>query len=80
MEFSSNHLITANNVIEKVRLTYGKCSILQLFNGHGRELNSQEIVESARVYTVKRQPRWSSERGKKLYLDKFNIILPRLQV
>ena len=57
MEFSSNHLITANNVTEKVMLTYGECSILQLFNEHGRELNSQEIVENARVYTVKRRPR-----------------------
>ena len=28
---------------------YEKCSILQLFNEHGRELNSQEIVENARV-------------------------------
>ena len=57
MEFSSNHFITANNIIEKARLTYGKCSILQLFNEHGRELNSQEIIENARVYTVKRRPR-----------------------
>ena len=47
MEFSSNHFITVNNVIEKARLTCGKCSILQLFNEHGRELNSQEMVENA---------------------------------
>ena len=57
MAFSSNHSITVNNVIEKASLMYGKCSILQLFNEHGRELNSQEIVENARVYTVKRRPR-----------------------
>ena len=49
---SSNHFITVNNVMEKARLTYGKCSILQLFNEHGRELNSQEIVENAQVLTV----------------------------
>ena len=40
MEFSSNHSITVNNVIEKARLRYGNCSSLQLFNGHGGELNS----------------------------------------
>ena len=57
MEFSSNHFITVNDVIERARLTYGKCSILQLFNEHGRELNSQEIVENVRVYTVKSRPR-----------------------
>ena len=57
MEFSSNHLITVDDVIEKAKLTYGKCSILRLFNEHGRELNSQEIVENARVYTAKRRPR-----------------------
>ena len=54
MEFRSNHFITVYNAIEKARLTYGKCSIFQLFNEHGRELNSQKIVENARVYTVKR--------------------------
>ena len=53
MEFSSTHSITVNNVIGKARLRYGKCGSLQLFNDHGRELNSQEIVENARVYTVK---------------------------
>ena len=57
MQFSGNHFITVNNVIEKARLRYGKSSILRLFNEHGRELNSQEIVENARVYTVKRRPR-----------------------
>ena len=56
MEFSSNHLITVNNVLENAILMYGECSILQLFNEHGRELNSQEVVENARVYTVKRRP------------------------
>ena len=55
MDFSSNHFITVNNVLEKARVTYGKCSSLQLFNEHGRELNSQEVVENARVYTVKRR-------------------------
>ena len=46
MEFSSNHFNTVNHVIKKARLTYGKCSSLQLFNEHGRELNFQEIVEN----------------------------------
>ena len=44
MEYNSNHFITVNNVIEKARLTYGKCSILQLFNEHGSELYSQVIL------------------------------------
>ena len=57
MEFSSNHFISANNVIGKARLTSVKCSILQLFNEHGRELNSEEIVENARVFTINRRPR-----------------------
>ena len=48
MEFSSNHIITVNDVIGKARLTYGRFSTLQLFNEHGSELNSQEIVGNAR--------------------------------
>ena len=45
MEFSSNHFITVNNVIEKARLRYGKCSILQLFNEHGtRALQHGKLV------------------------------------
>ena len=28
VELSSNHLITVDDVIEKARLTYGKCSIV----------------------------------------------------
>ena len=35
MEFSSNHIITVNNAIEKAKLTYGRFSTLQLFNEHG---------------------------------------------
>ena len=27
MEFSTNHFITVNNVLEEARLTYGKCSV-----------------------------------------------------
>ena len=57
MEFSSNNVTTVNDVIEKARLAHGKCCILQLFNEHGRELDSQEIVENARVYMVKRRAR-----------------------
>ena len=45
----------------------GKCSILQLFNENGRELNSQEIVGNARVYTLKRRRRLSSERERALF-------------
>ena len=40
---------------------------VQLFNEHGGELNSQEIVENVRVCTVKRRPRCSSEREKALF-------------
>ena len=50
MEFSSNSISTINDVIEKARLAHGKCCILQLYNKHGRELYSQEIVENGRVY------------------------------
>ena len=57
MEFSSNNFTILNDVIEKTILAYGKCCILQLFNEHGRELDSQEIVENARVYMVKRRAR-----------------------
>ena len=56
MEFNNNQFITINNVIEKLRLTYGECSTLQLLNEHGRELNLQEIVENAGVDTLKRRP------------------------
>ena len=37
--------------------THGECSVL--LNEDGRELNPQEIVENARVYTVGRRPRWT---------------------
>ena len=47
MEFSINSFTTVNNVIEKVRLVYGRCCTLQLYNEQGRELDSQEIVENA---------------------------------
>ena len=57
MEFSSNNFTTVNYVIEKPRFAYGKCCILQLFDEHGRELDSQEIVEIAQVYMVKRPAR-----------------------
>ena len=49
MEFCINHFITVNNVLEKTGLACGKCSSLQKFNEHGRELNSQEVVENTRV-------------------------------
>ena len=68
MEFSRNHFTAVNDVIEKARLAYGKCCILQLPNEHGRELDSQEIVENARVYMVKRRVRWSSVK-KSLFRD-----------
>ena len=55
MEFNNNQFITVNDIMEKVRHTYGECSVL--LNGHGRELNPQEIVENARVYIVRRRPR-----------------------
>ena len=44
IEFNNNQFITVNNVIEKLRLTYGECSTLQILNEHGRELKLQEIV------------------------------------
>ena len=55
MEFSSNSFTTVNDVLEKARLAYGRCSILQLYNEHERELDSQEIVENDRVYMVRRR-------------------------
>ena len=57
MEFNSNQFITVNDITEKVRHTYGECSTLHLLNEHGRELNLQEIVENARVYTIRRRHR-----------------------
>ena len=57
MEFNNNQFITVNDVIEKVRYTYGGCSTLQLLNVHGRELNLQEWCKNTRVYIVMRRPR-----------------------
>ena len=57
MEFKNNEFTTVNDVMEKVKHTYGGCSTLQLLNEHGRELNLQEIVKNARVYIVRRRPR-----------------------
>ena len=37
MEFNNNQYITVNDIIEKVRHTYGECTTLQLLNEHGRE-------------------------------------------
>ena len=39
MEFNNNQLTTVNDVIEKMRHTYGESSTL--LNEHGRELNLQ---------------------------------------
>ena len=33
-----------------------------MFNEHGNELISQEIVEYSRAYTVQRRPSWSREK------------------
>ena len=57
MDFNSNGFTTVNDVIEKVRTVYVRCCTLQLYNEHGRKLDSQEVVENTRVYMVKRRAR-----------------------
>ena len=57
MEFSSNRFTTVNDVREKARPVYGRYCTLQLYNEHGRELDSKEAVETARVYMEKRRAR-----------------------
>ena len=55
-EFNSSSFTTVNDVLGKV--SHGKkggCT-LQLYNEHGMELDSGEVVENGRVYVVKRMP------------------------
>ena len=50
MEFSNSFTIVYD-VIEVMLVYRGYCT-LQLYNEHGRELDSKEVVENARVYMV----------------------------
>ena len=53
MEFSRKHFATAHDVIDRALSAYGGCYILRLYNEHGRELDSGEVIENARVYMIK---------------------------
>ena len=57
MEFEKNCFIAAFDVLENVRYRCGTRSMLRLFNGHGVLLESRHLVEKARTYRVKRQPK-----------------------
>ena len=57
MEFSRTNFATAHDVIDRALPAYGGCCILRLYNEHGRELDSGEVIENARVYMVKRVAR-----------------------
>ena len=55
MEFNSSSFTTVNYVLGKVSHGDGGYT-LQLYNEHGRELDSGEVVENGRVCVVKRMP------------------------
>ena len=57
MEFSSKMFATAHDVIDRALPAYGRCCILRLYNEHGRELDSGEVIKNARVYMVKKVAR-----------------------
>ena len=46
-----------HDVIDRALPAYGGCCILRLYNEYGRELDSGEVIENARVYMVKRVAR-----------------------
>ena len=47
-------LVYLSDVIRK--MVHSKDSILRLYNEHGRQMRSRDILEKARVYTLKRRP------------------------
>ena len=47
-------LVYSSDVIQK--MVYSKDSILRLYNEHGRQMRSRDVLEKARVYTLKRRP------------------------
>ena len=55
IEFGEKCFITVSDVLRMVRYRYDKRSRLQLFNEHGILLKSNDIVEKARSYRIKRQ-------------------------
>ena len=49
-------LVYLSDVIQKASQTYPKGSALRLYNEHGRQIRSRDVLEKARVYTLKRRP------------------------
>ena len=56
MEFDHN-FVTVIEVLIKVKKRYGRYCRLQLFNEYKQPLERNDVVEKARSYQIKRQPR-----------------------
>ena len=64
IEFKCLHFVTAWDVLEKVKeLRYGNGCVLHLYNDKGRKLQVNYITEKARMYCVKRHPKWTKQKG-----------------
>ena len=55
MLLESRYFTTAHDVLENVKYKFKHC-VIHLYNGHRVQLKSDDDVEQAREYTVKRQP------------------------
>ena len=55
IEFNSSSFTLVRDVLERIKIRFRNCSI-NLYNEHGRQMELDEIVKKARVYTSKRRP------------------------
>ena len=55
IEFNSSSFTLVRDVLERIKIRFTNCFI-NLYDEHGRQMELDEIVKKARVYTVKRKP------------------------
>ena len=55
MLLDSRYFTTAHDVLESVKYKFKHC-VIHLYNENEVQLKSNDVVEQAREYTVKRQP------------------------
>ena len=55
MKLDSRYFTTARDVLESVKHKFEHC-VIHLYNEHGVALMLDDVIEKARVYTIKRQP------------------------
>ena len=56
MKLDSRHFTTARDILKRVKCKFEYC-IIHLYNENGIQLKLDDVVDRARVYMIKRQPR-----------------------